>query len=92
MRLMELAAWIGLGLGLVCSTSSAMAGPPADHRHMAALPSPEQITAYVTAICGAILTAANTGFVIWHKLQKPPKPRRRRRKPKPDAPTPPDAA
>lgn len=82
-RVMEAVAWLGLAMGATCFASSAMAGPPP--QGYAALPSPQEITAYVTAICGAILTAANTAFVIWHKLHQPPK--RRRRKPRPDAPT-----
>jgi hypothetical protein len=78
---MELAAWLGLGLGLVCFAASAYGGT-APRRLYAAhgtWPSPDQITAYVTAISGAILTIANTGYIVWHKLNPGPrKPRKRK--------------
>lgn len=77
-RLMEALAWLGLALSLVCFGASAHAGPPRDH-HAAAMPTPQEITAYTTAICAAVLTAMNTLFIIWHKLQRPRKPRRKKK-------------
>lgn len=83
-RLAEGLTLLGILLGLACLASS-MATVPPRRLYAAAWPSPEAITAYATAICGAIVTAANTGFFLWHKLREPRRPRRKRRK-KADAP------
>lgn len=80
----ELLTVLGIVLGLACFGSSLYAGPP--HRLYAAhgpWPTADQITAYATAIGGAIVTAVNTALYIRHKLEGNRKPRRRRRKPGP---------
>lgn len=88
-QLMESAAWIGLACGLLCIGASAAAATPGRMRAASSWPTPQEISSYTSAICGAILTVANAAFVIWHRLQRrPPRPRKRRKK-KADAANPP---
>jgi hypothetical protein len=91
-RPMEGLAWLGLLLGLVCLSSSAIAGPPAHRFAAAGLPAPAEITAYVTALCGAITMVANTAFILWHKLRDTPPHRRKGPKRAKKPPTRPDPA
>lgn len=91
-RPMERLSILGILLGVVCLAATARAGtPPRLYAAAGGWPSPEQITAYATAIGGAVTIAANTLFLVWHKLRgeddRPRKPRRKR-KARADAPAP----
>lgn len=80
-RALEGAAWLGLVCGLLACASLAAHQPPRIAFASPAGLTPDQITAWVTAICGAIsaLTAAVNGVAIaihrWGR--RPPKPPRK---------------
>lgn len=76
-----LLTWVGIFLGLVCFGASVQAAPAIEHRilGLARMPSDAEITAYTTAICGAVITVVNTLLFVWQKLVAPHRARRRRR-------------
>jgi hypothetical protein len=76
--------WAGLACGLVCLGCSASAAGE-HHRLYGEMPEAASITAYAAAICGAVLTVANTLFLVWDKVQERRHPRRKRHRPD-DAP------
>jgi hypothetical protein len=74
----RLLTWTGLGCGIVCLACSTTAAGE-HHRLYGAMPDPAQITAYVAALSGAVLTVANMLFHLWDLVQARRHPRRRRR-------------
>lgn len=73
-QMFEGAAWLGIGASVlgVCFSSLATG-----HQLYGAI-SPQEASAWVTTICGAVLAVVNTGFVIYHRIQRPPRRRKRR--------------
>lgn len=76
-------ALLGVVLGLICFTASVQGAPVVEYRILAAagMPPPDEITAYVTAVCGAIVTVVNTLLLVWQKLNERPKRRKRKARP-----------
>jgi hypothetical protein len=90
----EKGAWLGLASGSVAALLGA--GAAVQSHGLYAAFGPQDLTAWVTAICssiGAIAAAANGLAIVVHKLGKAP--RTRKRKPRhdhPDLPAAPPAA
>ena len=83
-RAFEGAAWLGMLAGVAGFLFVAVAGAPPTRAYSAM--SPDQLTAWVAAICSAIMAIANTGFIIYHKFhQNRSAPKKRKSRKKQDA-------
>jgi hypothetical protein len=72
--------WLGIVLGLVCFGASVQGAPVVERRIMAfvGVPTPEEITAYTTAICGAAVVVVSTLLLIIQKIDERPRGRKRK--------------
>lgn len=71
--------WAGIACGLACiGFSAAASGAGEPPRIYGAIPDPAAITAYAMAICGSVITVANTLFRVWDMVQDRRHPRRKR--------------